>query len=193
MRAGRGEGGAGSSGGRGEVALCGGGWQDDVGAGGEEAAGAGRARRRRAPRRGGGRAERVVSGRAGGAAGRLSRRGRLPCGAASAHLRLGGAAGFGRAGAERAPRSDGAGPWGGRARAPLTGAGSGERAVPGRREARSRGEAASLGGDGVVRGRSGSSRAGTVGMGAGRLQRLFSGTPLWKTAVREEKGVSEGR
>ena len=58
------------------------------------------------------------------------------------------------------------------------GAGSGERAVPGRREARSRGEAASLGGDGVVRGRSGSSRAGTVGMGAGRLQRLFSGTPL---------------
>ena len=65
--------------------------------------------------------------------------------------------------------------------------------MPGRREARSRGEAASLGGDGVVRGRSGSSRAGTVGMGAGRLQRLFSGTPLWKTAVREEKGVSEGR
>ena len=73
------------------------------------------------------------------------------------------------------------------------GAGSGERAVPGRREARSRGEAASLGGDGVVRGRSGSYRAGTVGMGAGRLQRLFSGTPLWKTAVREEIGVSERR
>lgn len=61
------------------------------------------------------------------AAGRpaLSRRGSLPRGAASAHLWPRAAAGLGRALVEGAPRSDGAGPWGGRARARLAGAGSG--------------------------------------------------------------------
>lgn len=192
MRAGRGEGGAGSSGGRGEVALCGGGWQDDVGAGGEEAAGAGRARRRRAPRRGGGRAERVVSGRAGGAAGRLSRRGRLPCGAASAHLRLGGAAGLGRAGAERAPRSGRAGPWGGRARAPLTGAGSGRGAgSAGRREPRSRVRPRHWEGTAACGAGAALSARGPAGWGLGGCSACFRVLNLLKTAVTEEKCVSE--
>lgn len=210
MRAGRGEGGAGSSGGRGEVALCGGGWQDDVGAGGEEAAGAGRARRRRPPQRGGGRAEPVVSGRGRGDAPsapwrpgpragrllpgvpRLSRRGSLPCGAASAHLRLGGAAGLGRAGAERAPRSGRAGPWGGRARAPLTGAGSGRGAgSAGRREPRSRVRPRHWEGTAACGAGAALSARGPAGWGLGGCSACFRVLNLLKTAVTEEKCVSE--
>lgn len=64
-----------------------------------------------------------------------------------------------------------------------------------RRGAR-RGAAAGLGPrrcGGGVRGRSGSYRAGTAGMGSGRLRCLFLGAYLLKTAVTEEKCVSEIR
>lgn len=125
-------------------------------------------------------------GRASVTAGPPALRGRLGSPAA------GGAAGLGRAGAERAPRSGRAGPWGGRARAPLTGAGSGRGAgSAGRREPRSRVRPRHWEGTAACGAGAALSARGPAGWGLGGCSACFRVLNLLKTAVTEEKCVSE--